>query len=832
MEKIFLLVFLFLSRLRFPKNISVNAVITKRYGKPALRIFRSLQNSSYKVTKCNLDIHFLTLCKSYNIVPKFMRFKLYKNSLYRKKFYLNWQLRLLTEEINDNKQRLKKLKQKQLECEKQFNEVFVSIIDSVFLKNYICKINSRTQESAKNKQKLKLIRLGITNDLLPLDNTVFNFSKKTLSKQEQYLLSLGLDFKLPSFKLDYINFFTSFEKLADVLKNQANYTSKSFEDISTFIKSLAHKNYYKFNPKKIFNPYINKSDIKTLINLSKDPSIIISRPDKGRGTVLLDKSDYIEKMNSILSDSSKFILINEDIFKLNIKLEDSVNNLITNFKKNDIILPDSCHASGSHPGCLYGLPKIHKQDVPLRPVLSAYSTANFQLAKYIVKLLEPITYNDFSTKNSFEFINNFKQSNFSDSSIFVSFDVASLFTSIPVKETINIILSKLFPSTDSKVANMNKKQFEKLLNVATDSTYFLFNNKIYKQIDGMAMGSPLGPVFANIFMNSLEEKYLSQCPIEIKPKYYKRYVDDTFTVFENIHQAEEFLNYINTFHTNIKFTIDIERDRKLPFLDVLVNKEDGIKFTVFRKKTFTGLSINFFSFCPLLFKINAFKTLLHRSYNICSDFHLIHNEIDFLQKLFVNNSFPLKLLQSITRKFLQKHIDPPVPITTVPKKLIYFSLPYFGHKSDLMKKELQSFLSNCYPAINFRIILSNNSSIGNFFSFKDKIDSLLCPHVVYQYKCPHCKSGHYVGSTSRSLYIRSCEHRGVSYRTKRYIKSSFSAIRNHLESIHGQQPLEKDFNILRKVQDQTTLRIVESIYIKKLKPSLNNTLSAYPLCIA
>ena len=278
--------------------------------------------------------------------------------------------------------------------------------------------------------------------------------------------------------------------------------------------------------------------------------------------------------------------------------------------------------------------------------------------------------------------------------------------------------------------------------------------------------------------------------------------------------------------------IDIERDRKLPFLDVLVNKEDGIKFTLFRKKTFTGLSINFFSFCPLLFKINAFKTLLYRSYNICSDFHLIHNEIDFLQKLFVNNSFPLKLLQSITRKFLQKHIDPPVPITTVPKKLIYFSLPYFGHKSDLMKKELQSFLSNCYPAINFRIILSNNSSIGNFFSFKDKIDSLLCPHVVYQYKCPHCKSGHYVGSTSRSLYIRSCEHRGVSYRTKRYIKSSFSAIRNHLESIHGQQPLEKDFNILRKVQDQTTLRIVESIYIKKLKPSLNNTLSAYPLCIA
>ena len=145
--------------------------------------------------------------------------------------------------------------------------------------------------------------------------------------------------------------------------------------------------------------------------------------------------------------------------------------------------------------------------------------------------------------------------------------------------------------------------------------------------------------------------------------------DDTFTVFENIEQSENFLKFINTFHPNLKFTIDHESNNRLPFLDVLVdNSKQDLSFSVYRKKTFTGLSINFFSFCPLNFKINAFKTLLHRSYNICSNYHILHNEIENLQKLFTNNEFPFKLFQNLTKKFLNNKISPVKPVITVPKR--------------------------------------------------------------------------------------------------------------------------------------------------------------------
>ena len=82
----------------------------------------------------------------------------------------------------------------------------------------------------------------------------------------------------------------------------------------------------------------------------------------------------------------------------------------------------------------------------------------------------------------------------------VSFDVESLFTNVPLIETINLILDSLFPSDTTVFHGFNKNDFRKVLELAVLDTYFIFNGKVYKQTDGMAMGSPLGPTFSNIFM--------------------------------------------------------------------------------------------------------------------------------------------------------------------------------------------------------------------------------------------------------------------------------------------------------------------------------------------
>ena len=128
---------------------------------------------------------------------------------------------------------------------------------------------------------------------------------------------------------------------------------------------------------------------------------------------------------------------------------------------------------------------------------------------------------------------------------------------------------------------------------------------------GMAMGTSLGPTFANICMCSLEEDMLDNCPLAFHPLFYRRYVDDTFLLFRSKVAADNFLEYVNNIHRNIKFTIEYESNNQLPFLDVLVYRNnDNFNTSVFRKKTFTGLGSNFYSHCFFNFKLNSLSTLI------------------------------------------------------------------------------------------------------------------------------------------------------------------------------------------------------------------------------
>ena len=86
----------------------------------------------------------------------------------------------------------------------------------------------------------------------------------------------------------------------------------------------------------------------------------------------------------------------------------------------------------------------------------------------------------------------------------VSFDVVSLFTSVPLDYTINVILDKVYK--DKRInTKFSRDEMHALLDLCTKKMHFSFNGKIYKQTNGVAMGSPLGPVIANIFMVHLEE---------------------------------------------------------------------------------------------------------------------------------------------------------------------------------------------------------------------------------------------------------------------------------------------------------------------------------------
>ena len=292
---------------------------------------------------------------------------------------------------------------------------------------------------------------------------------------------------------------------------------------------------------------------------------------------------------------------------------------------------DKLYPSGSAPARIYGTPKMHKfspsDPFPkLRPIVSSIGTFNYNLARFLCDLLSPLVPNDYSCKDTFSFVSQIKNANLSKKFL-VSYDVTSLFTNIPLQETIDIAINLIFNHNPN--LNITKKELKKLFLFATSQTHFIFNSKFYNQIDGVAMGSPLAPVLANIFMGFYESKWLNEYNLN-KPKFYLRYVDDILAAFDKEQDSLDFLNFLNKKHPNIKFTIEKQTNHSIAFLDVFISgiNNQNLTLQTYHKSTYTGLLLNFKSFTSFSYKISLIKCLLDRSFKICNNWNSFHNDIE------------------------------------------------------------------------------------------------------------------------------------------------------------------------------------------------------------
>ena len=177
---------------------------------------------------------------------------------------------------------------------------------------------------------------------------------------------------------------------------------------------------------------------------------------------------------------------------------------------------------------------------------------------------------------------------------------------------------------DGKFYGMNKQQLKKMLEWTTKKTVLQFNGSYYEQTNGVAMGTPIAPLLADICMNWVTNKTSKS---HVQPKVFFRYVDDCLAIFSNQEEIKQFYQEINNIHTNIKFTYELEKNGKIPFLDVFIEKRNqSFISSVYRKKTNTGLYTNCKSFIPFKYKINIIKCLIDRSYKICNSYQKIHEE--------------------------------------------------------------------------------------------------------------------------------------------------------------------------------------------------------------
>ena len=478
--------------------------------------------------------------------------------------------------------------------------------------------------------------------------------------------------------------------------------------------------------------------------------------------------------------------------------------------------------TGSTPGILYGLPKVHKDNIPMRPILSAIKTHTYTMSKFLIPLISPWSKNIYTINDTFKFVNEINNT-LNNNFYMASFDITSLYTNVPINESIDIIMNKVFTNNNT-FYKFNKNQFKKFLELSLLDTYFIFNNNLYKQTNGLAMGQPVAPTLANIFLCHHEKKWLDDCPPKFKPVMYKKYMDDTFLLFKEKEHIDEFLNYLNGKHENIKFTKEIETENNLNFLDISI-KKDHNKFTtsVYRKPTYTGLTMNFNSFSPLNYKLNLIKTLIYRGFKISSSFTNFHLEMKTISDILKNNGFKISLILKEIKLFLKNKYTEKKIMFSTPKKIIYFKIPYYGNESFIMRKNLIKLINNYYPQIKLAVVFTTNFKMKSLFKFKDIIPTSLRSSVIYKYNCSRCNSV-YVGKTSRHLSTRIAEHLGVSFRTGKKLSSPpFSQISKHYEEEHiNEGPNKANFSIITSATTDFELNIKESITIKTLKPNLND----------
>ena len=189
-----------------------------------------------------------------------------------------------------------------------------------------------------------------------------------------------------------------------------------------------------------------------------------------------------------------------------------------------------------------------------------------------------------------------------------------------------------------------------LLGLCLRSTYLTFRGMFYEQVEGAAMGSPISPIVANLYMEDFEIRAIQSSPNP--PLLWRRFVDDTFVIMKKGHR-EEFLQHLNSVDKNIQFTSEEPGpEGALPFLDILIkpDQEGRLHTTVYRKPTHTDQYLHWDSLHPISSKYSMVGALQHRTRTICSDHQLFKEEEEHLTKALMKCNYPMWALNRVRMK--------------------------------------------------------------------------------------------------------------------------------------------------------------------------------------
>ena len=680
-------------------------------------------------------------------------------------------------------------------------------------------------------KRLRQDRYGIvTNDY----SNIINLANVELTTIEKEVLCRGVDFGVPP-RISEPEILAEFELLQNRLDQFCPISKSSADRSKCELASVAH-GFAAVKP-DTRNFSLKREHRKVLRDLRSNKDLVVVRPDKGKATVLLTKQDYKAKMMTVLEDQSKFIRLGPcERFDRTIKIEQELQAYLKRLVKTKEISQEQCAAVcpvGSARPRLYGLPKIHKPGVPLRPILSMSASPQYAISRWLCTMLKPVAeyYGGRCVKDSFTFSDMVKTATLSPSGFMCSFDVVSLFTNVPLLEVADICADALYhnDSIETEPTALSEKSFRELLQMVTSGVEFSFGDVMYRQIDGVAMGSPLGPILANIFVGFYEMKI----PVNKWPEIYCRFVDDVFSHFESKEACHRFGDQLNSLHPALRFTREDEISGTLPYMDVKVMRsDDRIITSTYRKPTFTGLYTPWDSYSPTTYKINLVRSLAHRARRICSP-TMIESELNTLRGIFLRNGYPGHVLD----KHLTLCPSNSAPPFIGPKRCpIFIRLPWIGPLSGVFEKRISDAVRLAYYAVQVRVAYRTSRA---FSLPKDRLPTPSLSNIIYLFECRPCNS-RYVGKTSQHFGERIKQHvpkhlvdppadgkkRGRGRPPKNLEKPAAerypSAIACHLaenDECRTNYSVQH-FSVLARGRSRQHLDVLEAVFIQQLKPVL------------
>ena len=821
-----LLVILFIIKLLARKDIF--KYIQEKHGHNTIKSVRTYESLKTKIMKGKADINFMKSCKKKNVIPTFAKVRIsIKNANYKLRRKI---ARLIVEaEIQNKHLHLRKLKKELKETAIELKQTLGIFIFNTMVYRINQIITSRyfvvKQRHKKKLQNLCEQSAQYNKKENYLHNTVHNFSSYELTQDERIALSFGLDQHIPNKPVKH-DIDTEFEQFYHSLQKDLTHLDAAQH---THLKTKLRETCDKYSNIQI--PYKYQ---KAISNLSKNDNIIILKQDKGRGVVIMDRTKYLEKCLNMLNTNQFRKLDTDPTQSLEKKVKTTLRKLISIFTKTEY---KKLYPTGSNPGKFYGTAKIHKlkQDegidqLTLRPIISNIGTATYHTAKYLAKLLAPLSESKYTVKSTTDFIDKLKNERVPRNHTLVSFDVKSLFTNVPLDKTIDIILRRIYKEKEIHT-EIPRKEMKELLLLCTKNVHFTFNKETYQQTDGVAMGSPLGPVLAGIFMVELENKMVPKLKKSLK--HWKRYVDDTLA-YVKTGSIETVLNAINSFHPSIQFTYEEEKDNSIAFLDVYVTRIDSVvSTTVYRKPTSNDIYLNWNSFTPFNWKKGTLKMLINRAYKVCSNDELLQKELNHLSKAFHEvNDYPMWIIKQQLNDAREIHLSKMKEDKNIvpseneepqeEQKSHMILLPYRGTKGEHIIRGMTKEINRSLPSnVNTRVTYKG-TKLSQKFKVKDKTEFKHSHNLVYEVTCPdpECQAK-YIGETARRINERVKDHSGrdhASYVLKHSLENNHPTVTLNDFKIIGNNPRNRFFR-----------KISEALYIKQKRPQLNKQEKSVPI---